>query len=99
MTIDRRALLIAAPLTFLAAGALNAAPKSSWEGTWTGMWEGQYDTSITITGNMLVKYTYRGYSVPFTRARVTPDLVSFGREYSVTVTKTSETTASAKYHG
>jgi hypothetical protein len=100
MTIVRRALLIAIPLALLAsASAPNAAPKGSWDGTWSGMWENQYDTAIVIAGNKVVSYSYRGYNVPFTHAKVTADSVLITREYSVTLTKTSDTTATAKYHG
>jgi hypothetical protein len=100
MTIGRRALLIAVPLVLLASSrAPNAAPQGSWDGTWTGFWEGQYDTTIVIAGNKLVSYAYRGHDVPFRRARVTAKFVSFGQDYSVRLTKTSDTTATAKYHG
>lgn len=100
MIIGRRALLIAVPLALLAsARASRAAPQGSWDGTWTGMWEGQYDTSIVIAGNKVVSYVYRGHDVPFTRSKVTANSVSISREYTVTLTRTGETTATAKYHG
>jgi hypothetical protein len=101
MTIARRALLLAIPLTLLAlSSAPNAAPKGAWDGVWTGRWNGQYDTSVTIARNRVTEYTYRGYPVPFSgHGKVTADTVSFGKEFTVTLTKTSETTASAAYHG
>ena len=100
MTISRRALLIAVPLALLASGgAPKAAPQGSWDGTWTGLWQGQYDTTIVIAGNKVVSYTYRGNNVPFTHSKVSTSSVSISREYTVTLTKTGDATASAKYHG
>jgi hypothetical protein len=100
MTIARRALLIAVPLVLFASeSAPRAAQQGSWDGTWTGMWDGQYDTSFVIAGDKVVSYSYRGYNVPFTHSKVTANSVSITREYSVTITRTSDTTAVAKYHG
>ena len=99
MVITRRALFIGVPISLLlTASASQAASKSSWDGTWVGSWGGQADTSVTIVGNRVARYTYKGQSVPVGTNKVTQTTVTFGTGYTVTITKMTNTTASAQYH-
>jgi hypothetical protein len=100
MTIDRRvllALIVTSSVGF--APPLMAASKKIWDGTWSGSWGGQADTSVTISGKKVVTYTYKGAAVPITHSKVSDDTVMFGSAtYTVTITKTGDTTATAQYH-
>jgi hypothetical protein len=99
MAITRRVLLTAVPISLLfAASAPQAASKNAWNGTWVGSWGGQADTSVMIVGNKVVRYMYRGRSVPVGANKVTQMTVTFGTDYTVTITKLTDTTASAQYH-
>jgi hypothetical protein len=88
------------PLSLLFASSLQAAPKSSWDGTWSGSWGGRDPTSITIAGNRVVSYEYQGVSTPVARSKVTPKRVTYKSNdgTTVTLTKTSKTTAFATLH-
>jgi hypothetical protein len=100
MKTARRALLIAISLALLgSASAPQAAPKRLWDGVWSGQWDHQYDTTVTIARNRVVGYTYRGYDAPIGHSKVTASAVTFGKGFTVTLTKTSDTTAAAAYHG
>ena len=99
MGITRRALFIALPIVLLVtAGASQAASKSAWDGTWVGSWGGQADASVTIVGNKVVRYVYKGQSVSVGANKVTSNNCHFGAGYAVTITKLTDTTASAQYH-
>ena len=100
MTTARRALLVAIPLALLVfADASQADPKAPWDGTWTGSWGGQGDTSVTIAGNKVVRYVYKGEPQPIGTNRVTSTTVLFGpSSFTVVITKTGKTTAFAQYH-
>ena len=99
MVITRRALFTFVPISvLLAASASEAASKSTWDGTWIGSWGGQADTSVTVVGYRVARYTYKGQSVPVGTNKVTKTTVTFGTDYTVTITKLTDTTASAQYH-
>jgi hypothetical protein len=99
MTMSRRIILASIPLTLLMAAPLNAASKSSWDGTWSGLWGGQRPTSITIVGNKVVSFEYQGISTPVAASTVTTDSVTYGDNGNVvTLTRKSKTTAFATIH-
>ena len=99
MKINRRIVLAAIPLSFHFASTLQAAPKSSWDGTWSGSWGGRDPTSITIVRNRVVSYEYQGASTPVAKSRVTPRRVVYvSNGVTVTLIKTSNATASATLH-
>ena len=99
MKINRRMVLASIPLSFLFASSLQAAPKSSWDGTWSGSWGGRDPTSITIARNRVVSYQYQGASTQVAKSRVTPQRVVYvSNGVTVTLIKTSNTTASATLH-
>jgi hypothetical protein len=107
MIISRRLVFATIPLSILFASSLQAAPKhyrhahphSSWEGTWSGAWGGNQPTSVTISGNRVVSYTYQGASTPVTVSKVTPSRVTYqGNGSTVTLIRTGNTTASATLH-
>jgi hypothetical protein len=99
MKINRRMVLASIPLSFLFASSLQAAPKSSWDGTWSGSWGGRDPTSITIARNRVVSYEYQGASTPVAKSRVTRQRVVYvSNGVTVTLVKTSKTTASATLH-
>jgi hypothetical protein len=94
-------LLIAASLIAAVSPAAMAAPKSGWNGTWGGAWGGKASeaTSVTLSGDKVVSYTYQGTSTPVTMSTVTAKSVSYGDNGTVVVlTKTGKNTAFATLH-
>ena len=77
MKINRRMAFASIPLSLLFASSLQAAPKSSWDGTWSGSWGGRDPTSITIAGNRVVSYEYQGASTPVAKSKVTSKRVIY----------------------
>jgi hypothetical protein len=99
MKITRRMAFASIPLSLLFASSLQAAPKSSWDGTWSGSWGGRDPTSITIAGNRVVSYEYQGVSTPVATSKVTAKRVTYrGKGTTVRLTRTSNTTALATLH-
>ena len=95
MTRPFRWILAAAMFATLSSSALAA---SGWDGTWGGAWGGnaQQATSITVSGNRVVSYSYQGVSHPVAAGIVTPTKITYEDQgNSVTVTKTGEKTAHA----
>ena len=99
MQINRRMVLASIPLTLLFASSLQAAPRSSWDGTWSGLWGGRDSTSITIARNRVVSYEYQGVSTPVAKSKMTPKRITYiSNGTTVTLTKTGKATASATLH-
>ena len=99
MKITRRMVFASIPLSLLFASSLQAAPKSSWDGTWSGLWGGRDSTSITIARNRVVSYAYQGASTPVAQSKVTPKRIIYvSNGITVTLTKTGKATASATLH-
>jgi len=109
MIVSRRMVFAAIPLSILSASSLQATPKrhvrhaaakgSSWEGTWRGAWGGKEATAVTIAGNRVVSYEYQGATTPVSASHVTPTRITYGDNgVTVTLTRTSKTTASATLH-
>ena len=100
MKLNRRALLIAAPLApFLGAGAALASP-SSWDGVWTGLWGGTDETSMKIVDGKVVAYSFKGTTQPVETLSVADDKLSFGTKlFTIVLTRVSETKANAAFHG
>ena len=99
MQINRRMVLASIPLTLLFASSLQAAPRSSWDGTWSGLWGGRDSTSITIARNRVVSYEYQGVSTPVAKSKVTPKTAIYiSSGITVTLTKTGKSTAFATLH-
>ena len=62
-------------------------------------WGGRDPTSITIAGKRVVSYEYQGVSTPVAKSKVTPKRVTYiSNGTTVTLTKTSNTTAFAALH-
>lgn len=111
MLIDRRVVMATIPISLFLAGSAEATidrrhrppdATSSWDGTWSGNWGGQESqaTSVTIHGNKVVSFEYRGVSTPVSASKVTPTTVSYSYNgVSVTLTRASATTAAASLHG
>ena len=98
MTRPSRWLLIPVILFAFSPAAL-AASKTGWNGIWSGAWGGSRPTSITIAHNRVVSFEYEGASTPVATSKVTPTRVTYGHEgVTVTLTRTSDTTASAALH-
>jgi hypothetical protein len=95
-----RSLIVAIlAVLFIPTEASQAQTKTSWDGTWSGAWGGIADTSVTILGNKVVSYIYKGAPVPVGKNKVAPTTVSFGtNRYHIGITRMSGTTASAQYH-
>jgi len=99
MIINRRRVFALVPLSLLFATSLQAAPRSSWDGTWSGAWGGRDPTSITIAGKRVVSYEYQGATTPVARSKVTPKRVTYiSNGTTVTLTRISATTAFATLH-
>jgi hypothetical protein len=102
MIIGRRFLLVAVPLAFLMpGGASQAEEKNAWDGTWTGLLGNVSPIAVTIADDKVVSYTIRGAPFDIQYSKVTPTKVSFGDRdhYAMHLTKTGDTTASARVHG
>jgi hypothetical protein len=100
MNISRRTLFASIPLALLLAGSAQAASSGSWDGTWSGAWGGKEPTSVTIADKRVVSYEYQGVSHPVSKSKVTPTKIVYSGDEGVTVTltRTGNTTASAKLH-
>jgi len=102
MMIIRRLSLIAIPLAALAtAGVTRAADERSWDGAWTGSLSKISAICVTIAGDKVISYAVKGAPVPIAYGEVAPNSVSFGDRdhYSMTLTRTGDATALARYHG
>jgi len=96
-----RWLLTALIMSVLCAPA-SAASRSGWDGTWSGVWGGKASetTSITVAGDRVVSYSYKGVSHPVASSNVSPKQITYEDQgNTVTLTKKSETTADAALHG
>jgi len=99
MKINRRMVFVLIALSLLFASSLQAAPKSSWDGTWSGSWGGRDPTSITISGNRVVSYEFQGVSTLVAESKVTPKRVTYiSNGTTVTLTRANNTTAFATLH-
>jgi len=88
-----RWLLTALIMSVLCAPA-SAASRSGWDGTWSET------TSITVAGDRVVSYSYKGVSHPVASSNVSPKQITYEDQgNTVTLTKKSETTADAALHG
>jgi hypothetical protein len=102
MSIGRRFLLIAVPLSLLfPATASQAVEKGVWDGTWTGLLGNVSPIAVTIADGKVVSYTIRGAAFDIKYSNVTASKVSFGDRdhYSMKITKTGDAMATARVHG
>jgi hypothetical protein len=79
----------------------SALAASGWDGTWSGAWGGKPEqaTSVTVSGQKVVSYSYQGVSHPVESSKVTPSKITYEDEgNSVTLAKTGEKTAHATLH-
>ena len=83
------------------AYAAPAQEKSPWDGVWTGTLGGSSKIAMTIAGNQVTAYLYRGAQIPVSYNKVAGDSVSFGDRdnYSVSIKRIGEGHAKATYHG
>ncbi len=104
MSIDRRTVLAALPLSFAFAKSSQAKPKHkhghhSWDGKWSGNWGGQESesTSIMIVNNKVVSYDYRGVTTPVSApSTATPTTFSYEvNGVAISLTRTGAKTATA----
>jgi hypothetical protein len=90
-------VLAIATIATLSSSAL-ALAASGWDGTWAGAWGGdaKQTTSITVSGDRVVSYSYQGVSHPVKASSVTAAKITYEDQgNSVTLTKTGEKTAHA----
>jgi hypothetical protein len=101
MAIGQRILRIATltAILFSAQGS-RGQDAASWDGDWNGTLgkNHPWPISVSIGDGKVVGFTERGASFDVRFAKVTPTSVVFGDKanYTVTLTKTGDTTASAK---
>jgi len=94
-----RTAYVSVSLSLLLASAAQAAPKNAWDGTWSGAWGGREPTSITVADKRVVSYEYMGVSHPVADSKVTPTKIVYEDQgVTVTLIKTSNTSASAALH-
>jgi hypothetical protein len=104
MTMGHRFLLVAIlPALLISAQAARAQAAWSWDGTWTGMLGKTHlwPMSVVITEGKVVSYTLKGTPFDVQYSKIGSTTFSFGDRdnYSVKLTKTGGTTASARVHG
>jgi hypothetical protein len=104
MTIDRGFLRVAMlTATLFSAQASRGQDAGSWDGTWNGTLGKihPWPISISIANGKVVGFTEKGASFDVRYAKVTPTSVVFGDKanYTVTLTKTGDTAASADVRG
>jgi hypothetical protein len=102
MIVGRRFLLVAVPLALVVSyAASGATPNGSWDGAWTGSLEHVSALSLRVANDKVVSYAIAGAPVAVHYSQATPTTLSFGDRdhFSVTLTRTGATTASAKAHG
>jgi hypothetical protein len=104
MAIGQRFLRVAMLTAILfSAQASRGQDAASWDGTWNGTLgkNHPWPISVSIANGKVVGFTEKGASFDVRYAKVTPTSVVFGDKanYTVTLTKTDGTTASAKVHG
>lgn len=99
MTASRRLILFFLPLALLASVSVTkAAPPASWDGTWAGLWDGKDDTSIEIVDNKVIGYSFKGAKQPVETRDVSEKQLAFGTKlFTITLTRTNETTATAQF--
>ena len=69
-------------------------------GTWVGRWGGEGAISVTIVGNRVVEYKYRGKPVPVGNSEDAGDGIRFGTSvYSIVLEQVSPDRLSARYKG
>ena len=97
--LPRVAMLTAILFSAQASRAQDAA---SWDGTWNGTLgkNHPWPISVSIANGKVVGFTEKGVSFDVRFAKVTPISVVFGDDvnYTVTLTKTGDTTSAAKVH-
>jgi|ERR1700722_18211953 hypothetical protein len=83
------------------AAASRAAADGSWDGAWRGSLQHLSDLALTVANDKVVSYTIGGAPVAVSYTKVTPTSLSFGDRdhFSMKLTRTSDTTASASAHG
>jgi hypothetical protein len=97
---SRRHLLLAVSLGLLVSTGASAAASMSWDGTWLGSLGATAPMTVTIANDKVSGCSFMGTRLPISFNRVTATTVRFGdkNHYSVTLTKTGDTTAAALYH-
>ena len=104
MKIGRRFLRVAMLTAALfSAQASRAQEAGSWDGAWNGTLgkNHPWPISISIANGKVVGFTEKGAAFDIQFTKVSPTSVIFGDKanYTVTLTKTGDTTASAKVRG
>ncbi len=104
MTNGQRLLRVAMLTAILfSAQASRGQDATSWDGTWNGTLgkNHPWPISVSIATGKVVGFTEKGAAFDVRFAKVSPTSVVFGDKanYSVTLTKTGDTTASAKVRG
>jgi hypothetical protein len=104
MTRNQRCLRFAIlTAALLSAHASWGQAAESWDGTWNGTLgkKHPWPMSISIANKKVVGFTEKGASFDVRFSNVSSALVSFGdrANYTVTLTRTTDTTASAKVRG
>jgi hypothetical protein len=105
MTVGQRLPRVAMLLTAIlfCAQASRGLDAASWDGVWNGtlVKNHPWPISVSIANGKVVSFTEKGASFDVRFGKVTPTSVVFGDKanYTVTLTKTGDTTASAKVQG
>lgn len=80
------------------SAAAPASKAASWDGEWTGAWGGTAATRVVVKGEAVVRYEYRGNSVPPGSTSISGDRLRFGSgSYSVSMTRNGPNAAAARW--
>jgi hypothetical protein len=85
----------------LAAGPTSAAEKSPWNGVWTGTLGKSSKISVTIAGDKVMAYAYRGARLGVSYSKPGAETFAFGdgANYSMILKRIGDGSAKATYHG
>ena len=103
MTNGQRILRVAMLMATLFSAQGSRGRAGSWDGTWNGTLgkNHPWPISVSIANGKVVGFTEKGASFDVQFTKVTPTSVFFGDKanYTVTPTRSGDTSASAKVHG
>lgn len=85
----------------LAAGPTFAAEQSPWNGVWVGNLGKSAKISVTIAGDKVTAYAYRGANLGVSYSKPGAETFAFGdgANYSVVLKRIGDGSAKATYHG
>jgi hypothetical protein len=90
----RISVLMIAATAILSASAAYAG---DLDGTWTGKWGGETSAKVSVSGDKVTSYYFKGTPQKVGPTKASKTSLSFGSGYTVKVTLTGRNTAHASY--